>query len=343
MKKHRPGLARWQQRLFLNIFLGAAGLLPGSVTLRAAVEKVPSSPQELTLEQYKAELNRCAHAIQNPSEIPQVQDALPPVWIVRNGTSRVEVPTERIRTQLQELRLHPKNPSAARELQLRVDAMTKEAPEMGAADDGMTPEKARSRLENILRRKEFRGSKGPSAMEILSARISRWIFEKLIRLLSRLHIGRTSGSIFVWTVIGVAFALLSYMAWSWLSSRSQTDAALPAVSPAPSDAREWVQEALAAAERGDYRAALHCAYWGAIARLEDLGKLTRDRARTPRESLRLLQHYPSEQRLLHGITGIFELVWYGYRTASPADWTGARELLEKIGCLKASTVPTGNS
>jgi hypothetical protein len=169
----------------------------------------------------------------------------------------VEVPTERIRTQLQELQSNPKNPNAARELQLSIDAMTKEALEMAAGDGGAAPEKARSRLENILTRKEFRGSKGPSATEILSARITRWMVEKLIRLLSRLHIGRTSGSIFVWSVIGLAFGLLSYMAWSWLSSRSQTDAALPAVSPAPSDAREWVLEALAAAERGDYRAALH--------------------------------------------------------------------------------------
>jgi hypothetical protein len=346
MKKHRPGLARYQQTLFLSILFCAlscvAGLFPGSAELRAAQEKAPSTPRELTLEQYKAELDRCTHAIQQPSEIPLVQDALPPVWTVKNGTSRVQVPTERIKAQLQELQLHPKNPSAAQELQLRVQGMKKEALEMAAAG-GTAPALARSRLENILSRKEFRGAKGPSAMEILGARIARWIVEKLIRLFSRLHIGTTSGSIFVWSVIGLAFAMLCYMAWSWLSSRSQAEAALPAVSLAPSDARQWVQEALAAAERGDYRAALHCAYWGAIARLEDLGKLSRDRARTPRESLRLLEHYPSEQRLLHSITGIFELVWYGYRTASPADWTGAKELLEKIGCLRASTAPTGNS
>jgi Domain of unknown function (DUF4129) len=109
------------------------------------------------------------------------------------------------------------------------------------------------------------------------------------------------------------------------------------------DSRLWAKEALAAAERGDYREAIHCAYWAAVVHLEGLGMLKGDRARTPRESLRLLDLHPKEQRLLQEFTGKFELVWYGYRAASAQDWSDARTHLEKMGCLTPSIAATANS
>ena len=100
---------------------------------------------------------------------------------------------------------------------------------------------------------------------------------------------------------------------------------------------------LAAAELGDYREAVHCAYWATIVHLEGLGLLKRDHARTPRESLRLLEPHPKERQLLGDFTHNFELIWYGYRPASPEDWTNARTHLEKMGCLTRSTPATANS
>ena len=254
------------------------------------------------------------------------------------------MPTEPIRSQLRQLELHPSSSGpAARELRQLVNAMKQEAEDTASSEESASVAKAGPLLENILNRKEFRDAQGPSAAEILAAKINRWLFEVLTRLLSKLHLGKRTGNIVAWGVIALAFLSLCYLVWRWLSNRPKMEAVLPATSSLPSDARQWVQEALAAAERGDYRAALHCAYWGAIARLEDLGRLSRDRARTPRESLRLLEDRPAEYRLLHSITGIFERVWYGYRAASATDWTGAKDLLEKIGCLRTSTAPTANS
>jgi hypothetical protein len=40
--------------------------------------------------------------------------------------------------------------------------------------------------------------------------------------------------------------------------------------------------------QGDYRMAIHCAYWAGIARLQDWAHLAPDRAKTPREYLRAL-------------------------------------------------------
>lgn len=342
MRTRRPGRPTSQRILGLAISGCAAGLLCFPVCLRSAQEPSANTVSELSLEQYRDELDRCAGAIQQPSQIRQIQDSLPPVWVVRVGEKRLEVPTEPIRSQLQQL--HSGNSQgAARELRSLLNGMKEEAGEMGHSQGRLSPEKAQATLEEILRRKEFRSARGPSDMDILMARISRWLVENLARLLSKLPLGARTGNIVVWSVMVLAFLALCYMAWKWIIGWQPAEAAKPVAPSAPSDARQWVQEALAAAERGDYRAALHCAYWAVIARLEDLGRLSHDRARTPRESLRLLESQPRDHDVLRALTGIFERVWYGYWAASEADWAGAKELLEKIGCLGASTAPTANS
>ena len=343
MPMRRPRRYSSQRILCLGIFACAAGLLCFPPKLRSAQEPSADTLPGLTLEQYRAALDRCAGAIQQPAQIRQLQDSLPPVWIVRSGEKRLEVPTQPIRSQLQQLQLHSGSPEAAREIRLLLNGMKEEADEMGRSQGSASPAKAQATLEEILRRKEFQGARGPSASEVLMSRISRWLAEKLGRLLSMLHLGARTGNFIVWSIIALAFLTLCYMVWKWILGWQPAQVAQPSAPSVPSDARQWIQEAVAAAERGDHRAALHCAYWGAIARLEDLGRLSRDRARTPRESLRLLESQSGDHRLLHALTGIFERVWYGYRAASESDWAGAKELLEKIGCLGASTAPTANS
>ena len=338
----RPGRSTSQRILGLAISACGAGLLCFPASLLSAPKPSANALSELTLEQYRDELDRYAGAIQQPSQIRQLQDSLPRVWVVRAGEKRLEVPTEPIRSQLQQL--HSGNSQgAARELRSLLNGMKEEAAEMGRSEGRLSPAKAQATLEEILRRKEFRSARGPSDMEMLTARISRWLVENLARLLSKLPLGARAGNIVVWNLMVLAFLALGYMAWKWITGWQPAEAAKPVAPSAPSDARQWVQEALAAAERGDYRAALHCAYWAVIAQLEDRGRLSRDRARTPRESLRLLESQPGDHGVLHALTGIFERVWYGYRAASEADWAGAKELLEKIGCLGPSTAPTANS
>ena len=343
MRPHPLGQLRSQQGKFLAIFFCLAAALLGSA-IHGSAQQPPANPaEELTLEQYKAELDRCANVVERPSEIPLLQNSLPSTWTVRVGDTAVAVPTEPIRSQLRQMQLRGGDPKqAARELRLLMSGMKQEAQELTRAQDQASPAKSRALLEDILKRKEFQGASGPGAAEILMSKITRWLAEMLGRLFSLLPRSARAGNIFVWGVIVLAFLALCFLGWNWLSSRPPAATRLP-TSAIPQSARQWVEEALEAAARGDYRAALHCAYWGAIARLEDLGRLSRDRARTPRESLRLLDNQPGDHRLLHALTGIFERVWYGYRAASEADWMSARELLEKIGCLEASTAPTANS
>ena len=171
---------------------------------------------------------------------------------------------------------------------------------------------------------------------LVEARIGVWIAKLIDRLLKRLHISAKTGNLLAWIVIVLALLSIGYWVFRMLS-RSARITEIPASGPSvPSDARAWVRDALAAAEGGEYREAVHCAYWAAIARLEDLRMLTRDRSRTPRESLRLLDSHPNQQTLLRDLTGHFELIWYGDRPASLSDWSGAKAQLEKFEIGRAS-------
>jgi hypothetical protein len=204
-------------------------------------------------------------------------------------------------------------------------------------------ENARNDLKTIFERREFRGLTGPSLRDQWKARLSRWLMAKVAALLRRLHVNATVGNTFGWIVVALAFAVLGYWTWRTLSRHSRpvvTHVGLPA---ATQDLRRWVDDAVAAAERGDYREAIHCAYWAGVSRLEDAGILKRDRARTPREALRLLDSHPDAKTRLGDLTRRFELVWYGYRSVSAADWSGARLQLEQMGCLKPSTAQIASS
>jgi hypothetical protein len=344
METRDPGSALVPRAIFRFFLCCAAVLLAAPVSLLAQQVETSSAPPEYDLKEYAAQLDRCAEALKTPGEIHQLHSSLPPAWSVRSGKTTFEVPTEPITSKLRELEVHPNDSGKIiRDLNLRLSAMRKAAADMETAEQRENPSEAKERLDKILARREFQGAKGPTAWDLLAARISRWLTERLIRLFMRLHISSKTGNALAWGVMILAFLALCGMVWRWLADKSRAPENEPAPKAVPSDARQWVDEALAAAERGDFREAIRCSYWAAVAKLEDIHVLARDRARTPRESLRLLEHHPNEQRLLRDLTSHFELIWYGYRPASPSDWSLAKEQLEKMGCLKASTALTVNS
>jgi hypothetical protein len=57
-----------------------------------------------------------------------------------------------------------------------------------------------------------------------------------------------------------------------------------------------------------------------------------DRARTPREYLRLLSSSSEHRETLTALTRIFELAWYAKRGASERTLSQTLEALEKLGC-----------
>jgi hypothetical protein len=313
--------------------------------LCAAVQ-AESAP--IGLHTYESELQRYSSLIEqekdDPAQIAALRKTLPSGWTIENGGATFHVSSEPIDSALIDLQTHPADPGQiARDVEFRLSEMRQSAIDMESAATDSAPN-AQAEAKRILQAREFQTAKAPSRLEEIEDEITRRITDWLARLFSHLHISQRMGNVLAYSVIGLAFIALAYWIYRTLSQKEDRPQ-LPVASAEVivSDAREWVRDALAAAERGDYREAVHCAYWASIARLEDLKLLKRDRARTPRESLRLLDAHPNEQSSLRNLTGNFELIWYGDRPASSAEWSEAKNLLEKFGCLAASTAPTANS
>ena len=103
--------------------------------------------------------------------------------------------------------------------------------------------------------------------------------------------------------------------------------------------QEWIQTAREAATRGDFREAVHSAYWAGISYLEESEVVRKDRTRTPREYMRLISNATQlaasgrkTREALSSLTIVLEQVWYGRRPASSQDFTNAIQSVEALGC-----------
>ncbi|HKF23930.1 MAG TPA: DUF4129 domain-containing protein, partial [Candidatus Angelobacter sp.] len=103
-------------------------------------------------------------------------------------------------------------------------------------------------------------------------------------------------------------------------------------SPSARSWRAWLEEARRMAQQEDWRNAIHLAYWAGISFLESGGAWKPNRARTPREYLRLMGTRKPEYPSLAALTRKFEVVWYGARAASGVDFKETLGQLEKLGC-----------
>jgi hypothetical protein len=335
-------------RSIIVVFYASIALLLAGSPLLAQTSSPQDQDRAIDLHTYEAELQRYSNLIEQskskPAEIAQLRNSLPAGWTVEANGAEFHVSAGPIASALIDMQARPNQAEqVARSIEFRLEEMRQSAIELANESGDASLSTARADLKETFDRREFRGMKGPTALQLMEERIANWIGRLILRLLSRLHISARTGNFVAWMILALAFGGICYWIYRTLSRRTTSDE-LPSSSPvAASDSREWVNDALAAAERGDFREAVHCAYWASIARLEDLRLLKRDRSRTPREFLRLLDRHASERSSLQNLTARFELIWYGDRPASQADWSEAKILLEKFGCLAASTAPIANS
>ena len=297
---------------------------------------------------YQAELEQLSARIKlakaSPGAIASIRASLPSEWVVGTGDAEYHVPTDWVNDRLSDMQETPRNAeSIARELQTHLSALRAEAGDLEKQVSAGQDSTARVKLNAIFQAREFRNLQSPNQWLSVEERLGRWIMRQIERLARWLHVSERTGNFLAWAVIALALLSLGYWVFRTISRtpRPVSEEKLPL--PGPEESRNWIAEAMAAAERCEFREAVRSAYWAIITRLEDRKLLTHDRSRTPRESLRLLASHPAEQSSLRDFTTHFELIWYGYRPASPEDWIGARAQLEKFGCLAASTAPTANS
>jgi len=268
----------------------------------------------------------------------EIRESLPGEWTVKNGTDQVRVPAEWLRRQLAEVagRPGPQAEAVRRSAIDKLAALRAQAAALQRSTAGPDATAASERLAGILARREFRGVRRPGArnwFERLRERVGRWIDEMLFRAFGRVAEIPLAGEMLVWTLVALAFIVVAIWVKRTVNRQLQREEPLPVLAaPSSKDWRRWARDALAAAERGDYREAVHRAYWCGIHRLVEAGLWSAERARTPREYLRALPPGHAYRAPLASLTRRFEQSWYGGRPATADDFRATTAELEQMQC-----------
>ncbi len=306
-----------------------ACLLIASVFSRADA----TSPGVLTPPEYRAELDRLSAAASqldsSSKPVPEPLHAVPYHWQVRAGQTEFDISTEGLQSDVRryESERNVENAAAIRtrleSLRAQIDGYEKPPADVSAS---------RTQLTSILARREFRDVAGPSALDRLKQRLMEFlirVFQHFFRSTAIPTIGR----VFVYGLMGVALLVLLYAAYRTFWRGQEMVEVVPTDLAVSAKAWTlWLAEARAAAVKGEWRDAIHLAYWAGISFLEQQGFWKPDRARTPREYLHLLSGADEKHETLTVLTRIFELAWYARRDASEGAFSEALAQLEKLGC-----------
>jgi hypothetical protein len=210
-------------------------------------------------------------------------------------------------------------------LNQQADAFAKAGPDL---------ESDRAKLSAILAGREYAKVKSPNAWDRFLSKAYGWITRQLNKLFSIKGLKGETQLIVVYIVIGIAFSVLAIWIVRRLSQplRAEPEREIMPFAPSAKGWRTWLAEARALAQEKDWRSAIHLSYWAGISFLEEHGAWKPDRARTPREYLRLLSARSEQHPVLAALTGKFEVVWYGHRDAGEIDFQETLGQLEKLGC-----------
>jgi hypothetical protein len=218
------------------------------------------------------------------------------------------------------------------EERLNLDLADAEALSAPAVNSAAGFSVARRKADAILADEEFQTAEQQSLWERGWTWLAAWIDRALARVVAFGSRSPWIGTLIEWGLAGLACVLL--LAWALrlmrrqrLSLRLETERRNEA---ADERVLNWMREAELHAERGAFRDAVHCLYWASIATLEGRWLWPPDRARTPREYLRLLDSTSPAAGLLGRQTRSFESIWYGLRRADRSDYDRALTLHREL-------------
>jgi hypothetical protein len=283
----------------------------------------------LSVSAYIAELDRLLLATRELDDHPRLVFELPPTWRVQTDRRTFDVSTRWLQSDLDEWRSGHHSAPLGRVADglraLRAEAVSLQQP---AADVSVE----RGLLARILAGREFQGVHGPTVIDRIKQRAVE-LFLELLRPLFRASAIPTMGRVVVNALIALAVLMLAFWMYRTLRGAAAIDTVLPG--PLPASARAWpawLKDARAAADGGDWRAAVHFTYWCGISFLEGQGAWRPDRARTPREYLRVVRSGSDYVPPLTALTRCCELVWYGTEDADADTFAQALAHLKKLGC-----------
>jgi Domain of unknown function (DUF4129) len=294
---------------------------------------------------FGGELQRIGDAIKtakaDPAGLGAVRKALPSHWEVTKDEQHYYVSAEPLDALLREAERAKDAKTVvakASEAALWAFDLAKQANAFAFAKNERS--KAAATLEQILSRREFGGVKGPSAWELLRQRVIQWLIRLLGSIFQQIGKYPIGASIFFWAlIVGVVLWVALVLFRYWTRRGRLEELQSPESVTYSRTWQEWIQAAREAASRGDYREAIHSAYWAGISSLEDSEVVRKDRARTPREYMRLVSNSTQlvdtgrkTREALSALTVTLEQVWYGRRPASNQDFTNALQSVEALGC-----------
>jgi len=298
----------------------------------ACAQDVPA----ISLQEYKSQLTTWSQTVEglkdHPEQAPQVRAQVPRTYKVYAGEKTFDVSNEWLNLGL--MQFIASKPERRADALRRMQAHFHQA--QVEADLFTTPastDSARQKVNEILGRREFSRVHGPSDWDIWLEK-TKWAIVRFIdRLFRRVPSPSHGGQLLVWIVIAVALCVAAI----WLKRTAQEkllDLGQGPVQFAPSQRnwRTWLAQARAAAQESRWRDAVHLAYWAGISHLEQGGAWVPDRARTPREYLRLMSAGNQKLPALKALTRQFEVTWYGQRPAAAADFDQTIARLEELGC-----------
>lgn len=279
-------------------------------------------------------LSEKASAVEDhPEQAAKLVTEIPDQIAVKTSTGQISVNLRHLKDDLARFSAAGTDakPQDFQKIQTYISSLQSEA---DAYERRPADPSSREKLNQILSRHEFRRVHTASAGDTLLSKIYRWV----AHLFDRIHLNRKASfgllQGIVYALLGGALVLLLLWTMNRLRRREEELPAKEIIPFAPSARswRAWLADARSSAAIRDWRNAIHLAYWAGISFLESGGAWKPNRARTPREYLRLLSTRNPHHPPLLAITRKFEVVWYGHREAGEQDFQEALAHLEKLGC-----------
>ena len=332
-------------RIFLVIAL-AASLFACEVSLdasqqsRSALNAGNSPVSAYDTYSLRSELLQLSRALErkpSPRQMEALAKSLPPSWSVNTPEKNYTVSTAALRSDL--------DAGAAD----KAEAWVRHLEEIEGSDAGTAASTAggtRAELTQILAGPQFGSPRPPGPIDKARARIYAWLDRMISKLFSNIARHPMGAEILFWALLLGAVAAIALFVYRLLSGNDRMDALQQTATILPQRSwQEWLREARQAADRNEFREAVHSVYWAAITRLQETGAVPRDRAKTPREYLRLVVESSVAETsamgpgaamqmrpALQALTSRFERIWYANGAAGPPDFQESVQQLKELGC-----------
>jgi len=318
---------------YIRCGLLIAGLLLGGMTASLCCPADSGADNQLTVAEYHAGLDQLLAASQELDSsgraTPPILHDLPQSWRVRTEQQDFEISAEGLRRDVRRYE-QEKNFTTASAVQSQIQSLRHDLDGFETSPPDVS--KSREQLTAILARPEFRNVSGPTFLDRLAQKLLAFVLN-LLRVLVSSSAIPTISKFFVYGLIGLAVLTLAFLTYRQIKSAGERESVVPTDLPVSAKSWAlWLAEAQAAAKQHSWREAIHLAYWAGISFLEYQGTWRPDRARTPREYLRLLSTSSEHRETLAALTRVFELTWYAKREADRETFTQTMQALERLGC-----------